>query len=164
MLIYENMRYISTGVLFNFLQKPVNQIEEIDLVTPVRNETEGFIEHEGKAYRENGSGDYQRNGSSENRYNRSYNSSFKTKGMGRVAPAGYESDLSDDSNELELGWIHFLQSCYSLEWLYLYQSREQFYWCLQDYAVSLRVYLNFSRLSLLLFKISVSLYYPQLFK
>ncbi|XP_076655250.1 tudor and KH domain containing protein papi isoform X2 [Halictus rubicundus] len=84
-------------------KKPVGQIEEIDLVTPVRNETEGFIEHEEKAYRENGSGDYQRNGSSGNRYNRSYNSSFKTKGMGRIAPAGYESDLSDDSNELELG-------------------------------------------------------------
>ncbi|XP_076296127.1 tudor and KH domain containing protein papi isoform X2 [Lasioglossum baleicum] len=77
-------------------KKPIVLIEEIDLVTPVRNEKE-------EAHRENGSGDYLRNGSSGDRYSKSHNSSYKLKNVGRIAPAGYESDLSDDLNDLELG-------------------------------------------------------------
>lgn len=87
---------MESGCPFNVSQKPIGLIEEVDLVTPVRNEKE-------EAPRENGSDDYRRNGSSGDRYSKSYNRSYKLKNVGQVAPAGYESDLSDDLNELELG-------------------------------------------------------------
>ncbi|CAK9798286.1 Tudor and KH domain-containing protein homolog [Anthophora plagiata] len=82
--------------------KPSGQIEEIDLVTPVKEETSRFIETERKVHREDGAGDYLRNGSS-NQHGKSKTSQFKISKLSHVAPAGYESDISDDSDELELG-------------------------------------------------------------
>nr|XP_033338401.1 tudor and KH domain-containing protein homolog isoform X2 [Megalopta genalis] len=79
-------------------RRPVNQVEEIDLVTPVKIETGSFIENERKD-----SGDHLRNGSGGNQYNIPSDTSLNTKIVVRVAPAGYESDFSDDSNDLELG-------------------------------------------------------------
>ncbi|XP_078050361.1 tudor and KH domain containing protein papi isoform X2 [Augochlora pura] len=75
-------------------KRPVRQIEEIDLVTPVKNDTVSFIENERKC-----GDDYLRNGSGGNRYNKSSNAKTKP----QIYPAGYESELSDDSDELELG-------------------------------------------------------------
>ncbi|XP_031841503.2 tudor and KH domain containing protein papi isoform X1 [Nomia melanderi] len=84
-------------------KKPAARIEEIDLVTPVKDETARFIDNEKKVPREDGSGDYLRNGSSGHRYDRPHASGFKFNRTQRIAPAGYESDLSNDSDELELG-------------------------------------------------------------
>ncbi|XP_076239155.1 tudor and KH domain containing protein papi [Calliopsis andreniformis] len=84
-------------------RKAVGSVEEIDLVTPVKDETNRFIENEKKARGEDGGGDYMRNGSSNNQKNRERNSKLKVNKLSQIAPAGYESDLSDDSDELELG-------------------------------------------------------------
>ncbi|CAL7951693.1 unnamed protein product [Xylocopa violacea] len=83
-------------------QKPSGRIEEVDLVTPVKEETSRFIETERKVQREDGGGDYLRNGN-RNQYGKSRNPQLKIDRSSRIAPAGYESDLSDDSDELELG-------------------------------------------------------------
>ncbi|XP_031366312.1 tudor and KH domain-containing protein homolog [Apis dorsata] len=83
-------------------QKPSTRIEEIDLVTPVKDETKHFIENEKKVQHEDGRGDYLRNGNS-NQYGRSCNSQMKVAKYSPIAPAGYESDISDDSGEMELG-------------------------------------------------------------
>lgn len=76
-------------------------IEEIDLVTPVKDETDRFIENERKLRREDGGGDYLRNGNSNQRDK--FDVQLKIGKTSRFAPAGYESDLSNDSDELELG-------------------------------------------------------------
>ncbi|XP_029049478.2 tudor and KH domain-containing protein homolog [Osmia bicornis bicornis] len=76
-------------------------IDEIDLVTPVKDETDRFIENERKLRREDGGGDYLRNGNS-NQHDKS-EVQLKIEKASRFAPAGYESDLSNDSDELELG-------------------------------------------------------------
>ncbi|KAG7208623.1 hypothetical protein KM043_014830 [Ampulex compressa] len=77
-------------------------IEEIDLVTPVKDETRRFIDNEKKLFRENGSGDQVRNGSAGQEQKRPYEN-LKVDKFANVAPGGYESDLSVDSDELEMG-------------------------------------------------------------
>ncbi|XP_043508777.1 tudor and KH domain-containing protein homolog [Frieseomelitta varia] len=74
-------------------QKPVRPIEEIDLVTPAKDETERFIENEKEIKYRNGAG----NQSGKPRIR------MQIDKFSRVAPAGYESDLSDASDELMLG-------------------------------------------------------------
>lgn len=71
-------------------------------MTPVKDETKHFIENEKKVQHEDGRGDYLRNGNS-NQYGRSCNSQMKVAKYSPIAPAGYESDISDDSGEMELG-------------------------------------------------------------
>ncbi|XP_076618490.1 tudor and KH domain containing protein papi isoform X1 [Colletes latitarsis] len=85
-------------------EKPAGQIEEIDLTTPRKDETSRFIENEKKVqFREEGGGDSLRNGNSSNQYNRSRNSNLQINKSSRILPAGYESDISSDSDDLELG-------------------------------------------------------------
>lgn len=72
-------------------------------MTPVKDETARFIDNEKKVWREDGSGDYLRNGSGGQPRYSSHASDFKFNKTQFIAPAGYESDLTDDSDELELG-------------------------------------------------------------
>ncbi|XP_076663373.1 tudor and KH domain containing protein papi isoform X2 [Andrena cerasifolii] len=71
-------------------------IEEIDLVTPAKDETSRFIESERKVSHEDANG----------QHGRPRGSKMRMSKMSQVAPAGYESDLSDDSDELELGFFN----------------------------------------------------------
>lgn len=85
-----------------FFQKTDEQIQEIDLVTPVKDTTSRFIANEIKVHQEDGSGDHLQNGS-RNQCEKFRSPPMKVDRTSRIAPAGYESDLSDVSDDLELG-------------------------------------------------------------
>ena len=74
------------------------EIEEIDLVTPAKDGTKRFIEREIKYVNDS---DCYRNGAG----NQSGKPRIRMQidKFSRIAPAGYESDLSDASDELTLG-------------------------------------------------------------
>ncbi|KAK1120861.1 hypothetical protein K0M31_011062 [Melipona bicolor] len=87
-------------------QKPVKLIEEIDLVTPAKDEANRFIENEKEIKHENV------NGRDDCYQNEAGNQSGKPRirmpidKFAQIAPAGYESDLSDASDasdDLTLG-------------------------------------------------------------
>ncbi|XP_012288010.1 tudor and KH domain-containing protein homolog isoform X2 [Orussus abietinus] len=79
-------------------KKPTSDhVEEIDLVTPVREQTNRFIESEKRSVNENGSEGYMYDGNSA----KQKRDLRLSKGV-TMAPAGYESDLSGDSDELEM--------------------------------------------------------------
>ncbi|XP_076164200.1 tudor and KH domain containing protein papi [Ptiloglossa arizonensis] len=84
--------------------KSVGLIEEIDLVTPPKVETSRFIENEKKVHHEAGGSDsLLRNGSNGKLNSNSRNPCLKINKSSRIAPAGYESDISNDTDEFELG-------------------------------------------------------------
>lgn len=83
-------------------KESLNSIEMVDIVTPVKNKTREFINKERIMSPDDGSGDHMRNGKEESPL-RCDSSKLNAPSTVFVAPAGYESELSDDSGGFELG-------------------------------------------------------------
>ncbi|XP_053971961.1 tudor and KH domain-containing protein homolog isoform X1 [Hylaeus volcanicus] len=86
-------------------RKPDDRIVEIDLTTPAKVETSRFIDTEKRAHRD---GDSLKNGSSSSSSSNNQRNGFRDPGLkvnksSLIAPAGYESDISADSDDFELG-------------------------------------------------------------
>ncbi|KAK2580726.1 hypothetical protein KPH14_011354 [Odynerus spinipes] len=83
-------------------KESLDRSEVIDLVTPIKKQTRGFIDNERTTVAEDGSGDHVRN--EKNEYHpRSDTLKLNSSPAFTIAPAGYESDLSEDSDGFELG-------------------------------------------------------------